>query len=128
MKATTQYNRKGLKNQSELLGTDLGNDERGRAAVPPKQLGLGLKAVRGPLKPAHPYRLRAGDVVFYKNRICPVLRVNDCCAVIEMTQGIREFTTLFGKLVRIKPKPKLVRIASSSEIPILKRQGKGGKL
>jgi hypothetical protein len=127
MKATTQYNVIGLKNRSELLGTELESNGSPAGANKSLQLGLGLTPVKGPLKPAHPFRLRAGDVVLYNHRICPVLRVNDCCALIEMAQAAREFTTIFGKLVRIKPKPKLVRIASNSEIPILKRCGQGGR-
>ena len=74
-------------------------------------------------KIASPYRLRAGDVVLFQNRACPVLRVSDCAAVIAMTKPAREFTTIWGKSVRIKPKPALVRISSNALCPILKRRG-----
>jgi hypothetical protein len=120
MKATTENKLKGLKSRAELQSTDANGN--------PLQLRFHLKAKQTPLKPALPYRLRAGDVVLYENRICPVLRVSECCAVLEMAQPAREFTTLFGKCVRIKSKPKLVRISSNSEVRILKRQKKGGAL
>jgi hypothetical protein len=74
-------------------------------------------------KLASPYRLRAGDVIRFENQPCTVLRVTDCAAVIAVTRPPREFTTLFGKRVRIQPKPALVRIASNSECSILKREG-----
>lgn len=72
---------------------------------------------------AHPYRLRAGDVVLYGGRACPVLRVGDCAAVIAMNKPAREFTTIWGENVRIKPKPALVRISSNSLCRILTRRG-----
>ena len=123
MKSTAKSITEGLKSRSELHGTSLGvaNHHSGI-----RQLPLGLVSVKAPLKPTHPYRLREGDMVLFNNRICPVLRVTDCCAVIAMPQAAREFTTLFGKCVRIKPRPKLVRIGSNSEIPILKRRTPGG--
>jgi hypothetical protein len=99
-------------------------------ALPIGQYEFGF--VNAPRKPAlriaWPYRLRAGDIVYFNRRICPVLRVNDCAAVLEVARAAREFTTIFGKEVRLKPKPQLVRIASNSEIPILRRARKGGSL
>ena len=74
-------------------------------------------------KLAPPYRLRAGDVVLYENRPCPVLRVGDCAAVIAVNKPSRQFTTIWGVNVSIKPKPALVRISSNSLCPILKRRG-----
>ena len=74
-------------------------------------------------KIASPYRLRAGDVVLFQNRACPVLRVSDCAAVIAVNKPARQFTTIWGKTVRIKPKPALVRISSNALCPILKRRG-----
>jgi len=76
----------------------------------------------GPPKLSSPYRLRAGDVVLYENRPCPVLRVSECAAVIAMNKPTRQFTTIWGVTVRIKPKPALVRISSNSLCPILKRR------
>jgi len=72
---------------------------------------------------APPYRLRAGDVVLFDNRPCPVLRVSDCAAVIAVSRPSRQFTTIWGVNVSIKPKPALVRISSNSLCPILKRRG-----
>ena len=82
-----------------------------------------LSARRAPLKLASPYRLRAGDVIRFENQPCQVLRVGDCAAVIMVAKPPREFITLFGKCVRIQPKPALVRISSNSECPILTRGG-----
>ena len=66
-------------------------------------------------------RLRPGDIIRHDGQPCPVLRVNDCAAVIAVTKPPREFTTLFGVRVRIQPKPVLVRISPPSEVPILNR-------
>lgn len=67
------------------------------------------------------FRLRAGDLVQLDGQPCPVVRVNDCAAVVAVTRPAREFTTLLGKRVRFQPKPALVRISPNSEIPILNR-------
>jgi hypothetical protein len=67
------------------------------------------------------FRLRAGDLIRYEGKPCRVLRVTDSSAVVAITKPPREFTTLFGVLVRIQPKPALVRISSNSEVPILNR-------
>ena len=67
------------------------------------------------------YRLRAGDVVAYAGQQCAVVRVTDSSAVVAVTRPPRNFTTLFGVVVHIKPKPALVRISPNSEIPILNR-------
>jgi len=71
---------------------------------------------------AYAFRLRAGDIVQLDGQPCPVVRVNDCAAVVAVTRPVREFTTLLGKRVRFQPKPALVRISPNSEIPILNRQ------
>ena len=80
------------------------------------------------LRVSSQFRLRTGDFVYLNKRICPVLRVNDCAAIVEIAQPSREFTTIFGKQVRLKPKPRLVRISANADIPILKRAKKGGAL
>ena len=72
----------------------------------------------------HPFRLRAGDVIRFDGRLCRVIRVNDCAAVIVMNQRTREFKTLFDKQVRFQPQPKIVRICSNSETEILNRKSK----
>jgi hypothetical protein len=90
----------------------------------PSPLHLTFKLDFGLPKLNSPYRLRAGDVVLFENRPCPVLRVSDCAAVIAVNKPSRQFTTLFGVSVRIRPKPALVRISCNSLCPILKRRGK----
>ena len=70
----------------------------------------------------HPFRLRAGDVIRYNNRLCRVLRVNDCAAVVIMTRPTREFTTRFDKPVRFTPPPSIFRISNNSETEILNRK------
>jgi len=67
------------------------------------------------------FHLRPGDTVLFERQPCRVVRVSDSAAVIAITRPVREFTTLFGKRVRIQPKPALVRICPNSEIPILNR-------
>lgn len=68
-----------------------------------------------------PYTLCAGDVIRFEGKECPVLRVNDCAAVIAVSKEAREFTTIFGAKVRIQPKPALVRISPQSEVTTLTR-------
>ena len=70
---------------------------------------------------AHAYRLRPGDLIRYDGQPCPVLRVTDCAAVVAVAKPPRTFTTLFGKTVRIQPKPALVRISPNAELEILNR-------
>jgi hypothetical protein len=69
----------------------------------------------------HPFRLRAGDVIRYGNRLCRVVRVNDCAAVV-MNRKIRDFKTRFDKPVRFQPAPILFRICSNAEVEILNRK------
>jgi hypothetical protein len=83
------------------------------------------EAPKKALQFASPYRLRAGDIIRLDGKPCPVIRVSDCAAVVEVERPAREFQTIFGKAVRIQPKPKLVRISSNSLVPILNR-GNGG--
>lgn len=72
----------------------------------------------------HPFRLRAGDVIRLEGRLCRIIRVNDCAAVVIMNRRTREFKTLFDKQVRFQPKPALFRICSNSEVEILNRKAK----
>jgi hypothetical protein len=71
---------------------------------------------------AYPFRLRAGDVIRFDNRLCRVIRVNDCAAVVIMNQPVRDFKTRFDKPVRFQPPPKLFRISPDSEVEILNRK------
>ena len=71
-----------------------------------------------------PFRLRAGDVIQYENRLCRVIRVTECAAVVIMNRPARVFKTLFEKPVRIQPAPKIIRICSDSQVPILNRKAR----
>ena len=72
----------------------------------------------------HPFKLRAGDVVRFNDRLCRVLRVNDCSALLLMNRPVRDFKTRFDKPVRFQPPPVLFRISPQSEVPILNRRSK----
>lgn len=69
----------------------------------------------------HPFRLHAGDVIRFDNRLCRVIRVNECAAVVIMNRPAREFTTRFDKPVRFTPPPATFRISPQSECEILNR-------
>jgi hypothetical protein len=69
----------------------------------------------------HPFRLHAGDVIRFDNRLCRVLRVNECAAVVIMNRPVREFKTRFDKPVRFTPPPAMFRISPQSEVEILNR-------
>ncbi len=71
----------------------------------------------------YPFRLRAGDVFRTDDgKLCRVLRVNDCSAVVIMNQPVRDFKTRFDKPVRFQPPPKMFRISPNSEVKILNRK------
>jgi hypothetical protein len=67
----------------------------------------------------HPARLCAGDVIRFDNRLCRVIRVNDCSAVIVMNRKFREFKTRFDRPVAFQPPPATFRISPNSEVEIL---------
>ena len=67
------------------------------------------------------YTLRVGDMVEYAGQPCRIIRVSDCAAVVAVIQKPRTITPRFGKPVTIQPAPKLERISTQSEIPILNR-------
>ena len=71
---------------------------------------------------SHPFRLRAGDVIRFNDRLCRVLRVNACAAVVIMNRPMRNFMTRFDKPVRFQPPPVQFRISSNSESEILNRK------
>jgi hypothetical protein len=70
----------------------------------------------------HPFRLRAGDVIRYGDRLCRVIRVNECAAVVIMNQPVRRFKTRFDKPVSFQPPPAMFRICSNSDVEILNRK------
>jgi hypothetical protein len=76
-----------------------------------------------PLRP--PFRLRAGDVIRCQNRLCRVLRVNECAAVILMNRPPRSFKTRFDRPVCFQPPPVIFRISPNSDMEILNRRKSG---
>ena len=72
-----------------------------------------------------PFRLRAGDVLrLADGKLCRVIRVNECAAVVVMNRPVRDFKTRFDKPVRFQPPPIMFRIGSNSESEILNRKVK----
>jgi len=69
-----------------------------------------------------PFRLRAGDVIRFNNRLCRVVRVSECAAVVIVNRPVRDFKTRFDKSVRFQPPPAQFRISPQSEVPILNRK------
>ena len=67
----------------------------------------------------HPFRLHAGDVFRINGRLCRVIRVNECAAVVIMNRPIRVFRTRFDQPVRFQPPPAIFRISPQSEVQIL---------
>jgi hypothetical protein len=72
----------------------------------------------------HQFRLRVGDVIRVEKRLCRVVRVNECAAVILMNRPVRDFKTRIDKPVRFQPPPTLVRICSNSDVEILNRRAR----
>lgn len=75
----------------------------------------------------YPFRLRAGDIIRFNERLCRVLRVNECAAVVLMNRPVRVFKTRFEKPVRFQPPPVTFRISPQSDVPILNRKIKKKK-
>ena len=67
-------------------------------------------------------RLRAGDVIRVKNRLCRIIRVNDCAAVVIMNRPPRVFMTRFHGPVRFEQPPAMFRISPDAEVEILNRK------
>ncbi|MGO8696998.1 MAG: hypothetical protein ACLQVY_04685 [Limisphaerales bacterium] len=72
----------------------------------------------------YPFRLRAGDVIRCNDRLCRVIRVNECAAVVIMNQPVRDFRTRFDKPVRFQPPPATFRICSNSDVEILNHKSR----
>jgi hypothetical protein len=70
----------------------------------------------------YPFKLRAGDVIKFDERLCRVIRVNECSAVVIMNRPVRDFKTRFDKAVRFQPPPKMFRISPQSDVPVLNRK------
>jgi hypothetical protein len=91
---------------------------RKRNAADPNQIEFGIVWQLS----RYPFRLRAGDVFRINGRLCRVVRVNECAAVVIMNRPVREFKTRFDKPVRFQPPPALFRISPQSEVPVLNRK------
>jgi hypothetical protein len=72
----------------------------------------------------YPFKLRAGDVIRFNDRLCRVIRVNECAAVVIMNRPVRDFKAQFDKSVRFHPPPTMFRISPQSEVTILNRKVK----
>ena len=70
----------------------------------------------------HPFRLCAGDVIRYDERLCRVIRVTECAAVVLMNRPTREFKTRFDRPVRFTPPPTAFRISPNADTEILNRK------
>ena len=65
------------------------------------------------------HRLSAGDIIRIDRRLCRVIRVNDCAAVVLMNRPPRVFKTRFDKSVRFQQPPHLFRISPNAEVELL---------
>jgi hypothetical protein len=65
------------------------------------------------------FRLQANDVVRIDGKLCRVIRITECAAVV-MNQAPREFTTRFDKRVRFQPGPRVFRISPNAEVEIIR--------
>ena len=74
-----------------------------------------------------PFRLRVNDILRIGGRLCRVIRVTECAAVVIMNRPTREFTTRFDKHVRFQPPPITFRISADSEVEILNRKSRKPK-
>ena len=66
-------------------------------------------------------RLRVNDIIRMGDKLCRVIRVNECAAVVLINQSPREFKTRFDQPVRFQPAPATVRISVNSDTEILNR-------
>ena len=113
MKTNIQNQDSGLKSRPEQVGT--GSRRGKRNFVDQNQTEFAV--IWRPLR--HPFRLHAGDVIRSGGRLCRVIRVNECAAVIIMNRPVRDFKTRFDKPVRFQPQPAIFRISPNSETEIL---------
>lgn len=72
----------------------------------------------------YPFRLRANDVIRIAGKLCWVIRVNECAAVVLVNRPVREFSTRFDRHVRFQPPPVMVRISPNTETEILNRKAR----
>jgi hypothetical protein len=72
----------------------------------------------------YPFKLRAGDIFRFEDRLCRVIRVNYSSAVVIMNRPVRDFKTRFDKPVRFQPPPKLFYVSPDSEVTVLNRKAR----
>lgn len=70
-------------------------------------------------------RLRVNDVIRIGGRLCRVIRVNECAAVVLINQSERKFKTRFDKPVHFQPAPTTFRVSANSETEILNHKTNG---
>lgn len=123
MNTTIENSASGLKNRIAQRGAG------GGKRTPVKHRKSVLKDSNQPelfgliWRPFHrPFRLRVGDVIRYDNRLCRVIRVTECSAVVLINRKLREFETRFRGSVRFLPSPAIIRISPHSETEILNRK------
>ena len=73
---------------------------------------------------SYPFKLRAGDVFKFNERLCRVVRVNYSAAVVIMSRPVREFKTRFDKPVKFQPPPHRFYISPNSEVTVLNRKAR----
>jgi hypothetical protein len=73
--------------------------------------------------PRHPFRLRVNDLFRCEGKLCRVVRVTECAAVVLMNMPERVFTTRFDRPVKFRRPPALFRISANAEVQILNRKG-----
>ena len=91
---------------------------RKRGFIDPNQIEFGI--IWRTLN--RPFRLQAGDVIPFNGRLCRVIHVTECAAVVMMNRPVRDFKTRFDKPVRFHPPPVVFRISPQSQVPILNRK------
>ena len=68
-----------------------------------------------------PFRLRVNDIIRINGKLCRVIHVSECAAVVLINRPLREFKTRFDRLVRFQPKPAMFRISPNSAVEVLNR-------
>jgi hypothetical protein len=78
---------------------------------------------REPWEPLrHPYRLRVNDLFRSEGKLCRVIRVSECAAVVLMNLPVRLFKTRFDREVMFRRPPTLFRISPNAEVQLLNRK------
>lgn len=73
------------------------------------------------LPPRHPFRLRVNDLFRSEGKLCRVIRVTECAAVVLMNTSARRFKTRFDRVVTFRRPPMLFRVSPNAQVQILNR-------